>query len=347
MFLSMEDQDLPNFFLEWFVGTVGFVLFLMYVWKNRGRNTEGATGGIPSSTNCGSPFCLRCCKQSTSQGLALVAQKLVDRLDEFCEGTNITQDALSTTELHGAISNVKYLIDTATCKNSIPHSIFTESGYEMEDKTKSLPHVWMFPGLARHAFWLSHLHSNLQDILTSSKNDETFKAIESEYRFVNGSQQGWKMNSILSGKWKVFSLYNQGEIYEENSAKCPRTMHFLSTIKSFMSDHVFGNAMFSVLDAGSHIEPHIGPCNYRLRCHLPLIVPLGCTLKVGKDSAKWEKGKLVIFDDSFVHEVWFKSPEDFYVGDKFNFGRVVLIFDIWHPQVTQLEKRALKHIFNE
>lgn len=320
-------------------GTVGLVLLLTFIWMN--RTGQSNYQKKISTTRCDSPECLRC---GTAHSLTLVRQKLMDRLDDFCKKTLLSTS--STSEFHAGISKVEMLINSAMTKHAIHHSIFAESGYDTDnEEADAHPHVWMLPGLTRHAFWSSSFHISLHDIIASSEDPEIVRAIDNEFRLVNRSKQGWKFNSIPSGKWKVFSLYNQGRINEENCAKCPLTVHFLSTIKLAMQDHVFGNALFSVLQPGSCIEPHTGPCNYRLRCHLPLIVPSGYSIKVGRDISMWEEGKLVIFDDSFVHEVWSDLAEGQESQTGCNIGRAVLIFDIWHPQVTCLEKAAIKHIF--
>ena len=44
---------------------------------------------------------------------------------------------------------------------------------------------------------------------------------------------------------------------------------------------------------------------------------------------KWRNGELFIFDDSFDHEVWHYNQQ--------NQSRLVLIFDMWHPRLTELE----------
>lgn len=48
----------------------------------------------------------------------------------------------------------------------------------------------------------------------------------------------------------------------------------------------------------------------------------------------WEEGKVFIFDDSFEHEVWHNGTE----------FRLVLIVDVWHPELTMLEKKTLSPI---
>jgi aspartyl/asparaginyl beta-hydroxylase (cupin superfamily) len=75
--------------------------------------------------------------------------------------------------------------------------------------------------------------------------------------------------------------------------------------------------------------------NARLICHLPLIVPPGCGFRVGNEVRQWEEGKLLIFDDTIEHEAWNDSNED----------RVVLIFDIWRPELSEAERGAVAAMF--
>jgi aspartyl/asparaginyl beta-hydroxylase (cupin superfamily) len=94
--------------------------------------------------------------------------------------------------------------------------------------------------------------------------------------------------------------------------------------------------MFSLLKAGARIAPHTGMFNTRLVCHLPLIVPSGCFFRVGNEVREWREGKLFIFDDTIEHEAWNDSGED----------RVVLIFDIWRPELSTQERRELTALFS-
>ena len=96
-------------------------------------------------------------------------------------------------------------------------------------------------------------------------------------------------------------------------------------------------AMFSLLKAGARISPHTGMFNTRLVCHLPLIVPPNCRFRVGNEVREWEEGKLLIFDDTIEHEAWNDSDED----------RIVLIFDIWRPELSEQEKYELTALFSD
>ena len=93
--------------------------------------------------------------------------------------------------------------------------------------------------------------------------------------------------------------------------------------------------MFSLLRPGARITPHTGVHNARLICHLPLIVPPGCGFRVGNEIREWEEGKLIIFDDTIEHEAWNEGTAD----------RVVLIFDVWRPELSDQERREVAALF--
>jgi aspartyl/asparaginyl beta-hydroxylase (cupin superfamily) len=76
--------------------------------------------------------------------------------------------------------------------------------------------------------------------------------------------------------------------------------------------------------------------NSRLICHLPIIVPPGCWLRVGNETREWEEGKLLIFDDSMEHEA--KNP----TGEL----RVILLFEVWRPELTAAERKGISAIFD-
>lgn len=49
---------------------------------------------------------------------------------------------------------------------------------------------------------------------------------------------------------------------------------------------------------------------------------------------KWREGKVMVFDDSFEHEVWHNGTA----------LRLVLIVDVWHPDLSPAEKASLTPI---
>ncbi len=89
--------------------------------------------------------------------------------------------------------------------------------------------------------------------------------------------------------------------------------------------------MFSLLAPHTVIPPHVGVNNARLICHLPLIVPAGCWFRVGAETRHWRRGAAFVFDDTIEHEAS-NSSDDL---------RIVLIFDIWHPDLSTVEREAV------
>src|SRR3546814_20050238 len=63
-------------------------------------------------------------------------------------------------------------------------------------------------------------------------------------------------------------------------------------------------SLFSSRRPGTHIEPHCGMVNTRLICHIPLIVPQGCRLRVGNETRTVAEGRPLLFDDSIEHAAW-------------------------------------------
>jgi len=77
------------------------------------------------------------------------------------------------------------------------------------------------------------------------------------------------------------------------------------------------------------VKPHCGPTNIRLRVHISIAVPHGATICVGNETRRWSDSDVLVFDDSFEHEVRNDSPDP----------RLVFIFDIWHQSLRTDEQR--------
>ena len=135
--------------------------------------------------------------------------------------------------------------------------------------------------------------------------------------------------------WSAFHLWRDGEPIAENAARCPATMKALEAAPMPRIKGRWPIALFSILRPGTHIEPHCGMVNTRLICHIPLIVPPGCRLRVGNEIRTVEEGKPLLFDDSIEHEAW----ND---GDAI---RAILLFEVWRPELTEEERRSLTVMF--
>lgn len=131
--------------------------------------------------------------------------------------------------------------------------------------------------------------------------------------------------------WGAYFLWKHGRRIDEHCELCPKT---IAAVEQAPLIRVRGRApavMFSVLEPGTHIPPHNGATNARLTVHLPLVVPPGCGFRVGDETREWKPGELFIFDDTIRHEAWNQGTA----------RRVVLIFDVWHPMLTALERELV------
>ena len=174
-------------------------------------------------------------------------------------------------------------------------------------------------------------------------------------------------NDVPQGQWQALHLLNQGQWQENVLHLCPQTtrliQHDLLEHTHVMAPQyndknnegvgssgsssgcVFANIFFSVLQPGTVIEPHCGPCNIRHRLHLtlqsggggdgsgsgfgdstnvddddnvvntnkkkkknftPTLFVQGC-----EPQQPWQQvGKAFVFDDSLVHSVSYPNHDD-------------------------------------
>ena len=135
------------------------------------------------------------------------------------------------------------------------------------------------------------------------------------------------------GDWHQFTLYSRGRKDEVNCKRTPQTCAIVDSFPE-AAGCTRGQVKFSVMHPGVHVWPHVGPTNCRLRMHLGLKIPDGVTLRVADHMRGWEEGKLLIFDDSYEHEVWHNGTET----------RLILIVDVWHPDIPKSRRKTLSPI---
>jgi len=129
---------------------------------------------------------------------------------------------------------------------------------------------------------------------------------------------------------------------EEACQKAPFTCALVARQLPQAADCKRGQVKFSAMRRGTKVHPHVGPTNCRLRAHLGLKVPQnGPTLRVADQKLNWSQGEVFIFDDSFEHEVDFPGEAN---GSEDDDLRIVLIVDIWHPDLDEHTKKTLAPI---
>ena len=201
------------------------------------------------------------------------------------------------------------------------------------------PAVFYYPKLAQIEFFDRALFPWLDPIeaATDAIREEFLNVLQLEEGFApyityppDAPVNQWaELNN--SPQWSAFHLYKDGALLQDNAAKCPLTMSLLAQVPQPVQAGRTPAAMFSLLKPNTRIPPHTGVSNVRLVTHVPLIIPPGCGFRVGNDVREWVLGRAWVFDDTINHEAWNDS-------DKL---RVVLIFDIWHPHLSEAERAMM------
>lgn len=135
-----------------------------------------------------------------------------------------------------------------------------------------------------------------------------------------------------SRRWSAYFLWKDGQRDEEHCRRCPATAAALAQTPQVDIPSRGPTAFFSILDGHTHIPPHTGSTNARLTVHLPLVLPGSCRFRVGGETREWRAGEGWVFDDTIEHEAWNDADAP----------RAILIFDVWNPQLTPLERDLVR-----
>ena len=203
------------------------------------------------------------------------------------------------------------------------------------------PSMFYFPGLPQRQFY------EREEFAWAAELEAAAPAIRAELEAL-GDADGFApyitgdpnrprpvANLLLDDpSWSAFYIW-QGGALTPQAARVPRTVDALAKLPIPRIAGRSPMALFSRLRPGTHIRPHHGMLNTRLICHLPLVVPKGCALRVGDETRPWREGELTIFDDSVEHEAWNRGPAT----------RTVLLFEVWRPEVTSDEQARLTRLF--
>lgn len=207
-----------------------------------------------------------------------------------------------------------------------------------------MPHVFYIPDLAAVPIW------EKSSLNWASELEAQYAVIRAEFNSVVDQMDTLARPYLdshfstvgdfdeLAGKenWTALDIYREGGLSPWAKKHFPKTIEILKELplaaRGEMPDEVF----FSILKPGQSIPPHYGLSNHSLTCHLGIDVPNACTLSVGSQTYQWQEAELVAFDDTFIHSAKNESAQT----------RVVLLFSIWHPDLSEEEVQAVKRTFN-
>lgn len=132
---------------------------------------------------------------------------------------------------------------------------------------------------------------------------------------------------VSAGGWTEYVLFGTGSSSTDSDAPFTKSLlrrHVGTSVS--LAEAGGGEVIFSRLAPHTHIEAHCGPTNLRWTAHLGLVVPTNgrCQIRVGREWHSWQVGKILLFDDSFEHEVVNDTGEE----------RTVLLIRLWHPGLS-------------
>jgi len=185
-----------------------------------------------------------------------------------------------------------------------------------------------YPGLGRKSWY------DPEQFPVASELEARFAEIKAEALAVKPAHYYEEAEQIgRTGSWQVCMFYEMGRRNDAVCEQCPTTAAILDRHDSVRRSA--GLIYLSKMAAHTHVAPHQASSNIRLRCHLGLSIPHGhCAIRVGSEVHRWREGKCIVFDDTFEHEVWNRTNEE----------RLVLLVDLWHPDLTSLERGAMDAI---
>ncbi|KAL7374166.1 hypothetical protein ABVT39_023056 [Epinephelus coioides] len=212
--------------------------------------------------------------------------------------------------------------------------------YELGHKRGHFASVWQrslynVDGLKAQPWWTAKETGYTDLVKTLERN---WKTIRDEALAVMDQNTGMfipeEENLREKGEWGQYTIWQQGKKVGNGCQGVPKTCALLERYPE-ATGCKRGQIKFSVMQPGTHVWPHTGPTNCRLRMHLGLVIPKqGCRIRCTDQTREWEEGKVLIFDDSFEHEVW--QDADSY--------RLIFIVDVWHPELTAYQRQTLSPI---
>ena len=256
---------------------------------------------------CASRGCIRC-KGSSS----FSKNELLAKLHQFAEQQKIHSEDLS--RLRTSILYEGQKTDDVKTTNQFPTMLY------LRHLTPAKP----IHSVSYDASILLGTHFNITRI-----QEELIDVLNKDYL--------WSYNEVEDGIWKLYYFYNQGIKQTVNCDKCPQTARMISNTALFMNNVSFGNAAFSYISPGTIIPAHYGSTNARLRCHITLCQGNNCTLSVESEEVIYNEEQIIVFDDSFEHSVNHEK------GGSNN--RIILMLDLWHPEVSKVEREAIEYIY--
>jgi aspartate beta-hydroxylase len=135
-------------------------------------------------------------------------------------------------------------------------------------------------------------------------------------------------SSSLRGVWLGYYLQRYFRRQRQAAAGAPITLRTLD------DEPLAREAMLSFLAPGATIGLHSDLVNFVVTIYLPLFSAPGAWIRFGDQVQTWDEGRCFVADSTYYHTSVNHSP----------WWRGVLIVDVWHPELTPVERAVLEEI---
>ncbi|MEU3215572.1 aspartyl/asparaginyl beta-hydroxylase domain-containing protein [Streptomyces sp. NPDC006971] len=199
---------------------------------------------------------------------------------------------------------------------------------------------WILPGISQKPW-----HDPRSDPAIASLVD----ALESAHGAISAEHEGaWRTKRAVfsdyehyltrQDDWQSLYLYRDGELMAESAETAPTAFDIIKNVA--VGDGLICPLLeshFSTLLPGSRIAPHCDLWNFSINLHFAVDIPDDCDITVAGETRIWEEGRCLLFDYSFEH----------HAENRGNRPRTCLLVDLWHPETTVPERRALTVLVTE
>lgn len=193
------------------------------------------------------------------------------------------------------------------------------------------PKAWFstdeVPGLRELRGSIAGVRRELREHLGSSSGYAPYVSADA------GQQAKWRG---LAGQeaWSAIHLVRRNVWDDDRLSQLPATLTFLKAAPLAQCPPHAPECFVSRLRPGTVLPYHHGLSNIKLTAHLPVdLPPAGCTITVAGVSRTWSEDDFLVFDDSFLHSA----------SNHAALSRTVLIFDVWHPALSNSERIGLAY----
>lgn len=268
--------------------------------------------------------------------------------DKFPQAFDIKNSQWRLSNLSNHLQNMaslsrKALYDEAlpilSCSERLQQALEIMVGLRPQkfDHPLQQPNFFYIPGLLAKPFYniteipgMDKCVNALHDVCTqfSSFDDELPDSYLDNMGFIP-DQIAWQR--LKNKKWASQHLIRGGKILTQDSLEAPLLAFLECEAVANCPPHA-PELFLSRLEPNTVIPPHYGISNLKLTVHLPINVNTDSVLIAGELCQSWDGERdIIIFDDSFLHSA----------KNTGNSSRTVLIFDVWHPDLSKQERNAL------